>query len=393
MNTASIEAKVFAVAAAVGAGGAGLGVAIGVSVARNFIGWDPSGGPTYTCIAPNCYASTATTSSITAGKRVKVVTGARTGDVYEYVGATTLTNADLTVQEYGDASLWKQVLVSPNAAEVQAYVLRSSVTATGQLKLQATSSQTIDAIVVAGAVALSGGGAGVSVSGAGVFVENKIATAVKAFVDGDGATGISAPRHPDHRRRRLEHPLDRRRRLDRRFHRRGRRRRLDRPRDRVQRGLGRRRGVIKNADTKVEATNGDIKVSATSHGAAGVTLSRRHGSRSSTTPRTAEQDDPDTSSTDEAAVDAAADKLALIAIDNAFRNAGNELQLRLRLHDRLRHEDAEQGRHRQGPRRLCRRHGYGRSHLPLHRHEWLVAEPRHAELRDDPPTGSASCRR
>ena len=123
---------------------------------------------------------------------MKVVTGARTGDVYEYVGTTTLTNADLTVQEYGDASLWKQVLVCPNAAEVQAYVLRSSVTATGQLKLEATSSQTIDSIVVAGAVALSGGGAGVSVSGAGVFVENKIATAVKAFVDGDGAPGISA---------------------------------------------------------------------------------------------------------------------------------------------------------------------------------------------------------
>ena len=295
MNTAAIEAKVFAVAAAVGAGGAGLGVAIGVSVARNFIGFDPSAGPIYTCTPPACYPSTATTSSITAGKRVKVVTGARTGDVYEYVGTTTLTNADLTVQEYGDASLWKQVLISPNAAEVQAYVLRSSVNARGQLELQATSSQTIDAIVVAGAVALSGGGAGVSVSGAGVFVENKIATAVKAFIDGDGATGISASR--------IEVTADD-----------GSSIRSIAGAASIAASIG-AIGVsvaiglaiafnevsddvaayIRNADTKVEAKSADIKVSATSHGAAGDTLSGVSDTDLDNVANAA-QDDPDTAS-------------------------------------------------------------------------------------------------
>ncbi len=326
MNTASIEAKVFAVAAAVGAGATGLGVAIGVSVARNFIGFDPSGGPSYSCtLANNCYESTATTSTITTGKRVKVVTGARTGDVYEYVGTTTLTNKDLTMQEYGDASLWKQVLIAPNAAQVQAYVLRSSVDATGQLKLQATSTQTIDAIVVAGAVALSGGGAGVSVSGAGVFVENKIATAVKAFIDGDGAAGISAhdiliTADDGSSIRSIAGAAS------------------------VAAAIG-AVGVsiaiglaiafnevsddvaafIRNADTKVEAKNGDVKVSATSHGSDGVTLNGVTDVVLDDLART-EQDDPATSAIDEAAVDAVDETTRLIALDNAFRNAGRELQ-------------------------------------------------------------------
>ena len=369
MNTANIEAKVFAVAAAVGAGGAGLGVAIGVSVARNFIGWDPSGGPTYTCTAPNCYASTATTSSITAGKRVKVVTGARTGDVYEYVGTTTLTNADLTVQEYGDASLWKQVLVSPNAAEVQAYVLRSSVTATGQLKLEATSSQTIDAIVVAGAVALSGGGAGVSVSGAGVFVENKIATAVKAFVNGDGALGISA------------------------------------------------HDILITADdsSSIRSIAGAASIAA-SIGAVGVAVSiglaiafnevsddveassgtptrrsRRRTARSRCRPpRTARPASPQRGHRRAARQrrERRAGRSGHLRPPTRRRRRSRRqvaphrdrqrlpdrrqrAPVRVRVHDRLRHEDAEEGRHRQARLRLRGRHGHGRPRLPLHRHEWL----------------------
>ncbi len=78
-------------------------------------------------------------------------------------------------------------------AEVQAYIQNSSVNATGDLTLSAVNSGTINAGVGAGSAAISGGGtAGVAGSGSGVSTVNKIATLIKAFVDGDGATGIQA---------------------------------------------------------------------------------------------------------------------------------------------------------------------------------------------------------
>jgi len=78
-------------------------------------------------------------------------------------------------------------------AEVQAYLKNSSLGTAGDLSLSALASETIDAIVVAGSVAVSGGGtAGVGLSGSGADAENKISTQVKAFIDGDGATGIVA---------------------------------------------------------------------------------------------------------------------------------------------------------------------------------------------------------
>ena len=97
--TASISALVASLSAAIGigVGGAGIGASIGISIARNFIGYDPSN-PAYPCVAPACYDSTAATSTITAGTRVQIVSGDRAGEIYEYVGGTTLTNANLTTQ-------------------------------------------------------------------------------------------------------------------------------------------------------------------------------------------------------------------------------------------------------------------------------------------------------
>ena len=77
-------------------------------------------------------------------------------------------------------------------AEVQATIARSSVTAGGPLTLDAVSNQTIDALVVAGSVAVAGGLYGFSAAGAGATTENRIAADVKATIDGDGATGIRA---------------------------------------------------------------------------------------------------------------------------------------------------------------------------------------------------------
>ena len=76
-------------------------------------------------------------------------------------------------------------------AEVQAYLSNSSLITTGALTLTANSNQTISAIVVAASAAIAGGGAaGVGASGAGASTKNTIATNIKAYIDGDGATGI-----------------------------------------------------------------------------------------------------------------------------------------------------------------------------------------------------------
>ncbi|MBE9183045.1 hypothetical protein IQ268_31410, partial [Oculatella sp. LEGE 06141] len=78
-------------------------------------------------------------------------------------------------------------------AEIQSYISNSSLQANGSLTQQAIASQTITAEVLAGSVAIAGGGtAGVGASGSGVSTENKVASLVKAFIDGDGATGIQA---------------------------------------------------------------------------------------------------------------------------------------------------------------------------------------------------------
>ena len=300
--TGVIDAKVIAASVAVGAGGTtGVGASIGIAVARNFIGWEPNASTTFT------YTSTERPATLTSGNRVKIASGPRTGDVYEYSGATltgaafdyadyddmseatvvsggivagtrvkrtsdgkvfryapaydyvstaTLTDGlavgkrvlhdgrvytyagapltgtvDLATQiypsgdwtlvtppsdlsaedytdtakwasvpdgveletlDYSDTSIWKHVGVDRKAALVEAKVENTSVQAPGALQLTATSTQTIDAIVVAGSVAIGGGGTtGVAASGAGAYAENRVATEVRAAIDGTGTTEIS----------------------------------------------------------------------------------------------------------------------------------------------------------------------------------------------------------
>ncbi len=96
------------------------------------------------------------------------------------------------MQDYGNNNLWQRVNLAESPNEIRAYLLNTSVDAGGTLEVEALSESTIDAIVVAGSVAVSGGGTGVSVSGAGAGALNKISNDVAAFIQGDGATGISA---------------------------------------------------------------------------------------------------------------------------------------------------------------------------------------------------------
>jgi len=76
-------------------------------------------------------------------------------------------------------------------AQVQAYIKDSSITQAGALTLDAISNQIITAEVFAGSVAISGGQFAGSLAGAGVITENSMGADVRAYIDGDGPSGIS----------------------------------------------------------------------------------------------------------------------------------------------------------------------------------------------------------
>ncbi|MCK9231126.1 MAG: hypothetical protein M0P18_10660, partial [Syntrophales bacterium] len=227
----SITAVVIAASAAVSAGGS-AGVSIGVSFAANLIGWDLGSADDYD---PR-YTTGDTPQTLTKGDRVEIEEGVREGYVYEYIGETvdlydyttgdgtqTLASGDLvkvnegydaggteasiyryvgtsgsinlgvqdytddtlwesvgsarlSTQDYGNTDLWRQVNLQQSPVEVQACALNSSITAVGDVAVTAVSSKAIDALVVAGSAAASGGSSGVAVSGAGAGAMNTIAT-------------------------------------------------------------------------------------------------------------------------------------------------------------------------------------------------------------------------
>jgi hypothetical protein len=171
---------------------------VGVAVARNFIGYDPNGATVSGPVVDNDTIQ----PSLTPGLKVRIVEGgALAGDVYEYVGptltdsdpnTTVLDGFDLRAQQYRDPGAWRLVSVGANAAQVRAYIANSSVDAIGALTIDAQSTQSIDAIVVAAAVGVGGGSStGIAVSAAGAYAENKIKTDIKAYVDGDGANAAT----------------------------------------------------------------------------------------------------------------------------------------------------------------------------------------------------------
>ena len=185
-DTAAIHALVATAAAGVGIGAGGVGASIGVSLARNLVGWDPTTG-----VAAGL-TSDLLVGSLSAGQRVRIVAGPGAGDVYEFVGAARSGLIDLRREQYSDASQWKQVNLVARGADVQAFILGSTVTASGDLALTATNTATIDATVLAGSVAVGAGGVGVAISGAGVGVVNRIAGSVQAFADGGTITARRA---------------------------------------------------------------------------------------------------------------------------------------------------------------------------------------------------------
>ena len=152
-NTSEIDANI--IAAAVSLAGSAIGgaaVGIGVSVARNFVGWDAS----------IDHDSGEAVPTLDTGDTVFVSSGAQLGQVYKYKGAT-LTDGDpgvidnqpieLATQIYGNGALWERV-DRPPVQEVRAYAQNTGIDAEGDLTLTATSDQTIDATVIAGSVGM-----------------------------------------------------------------------------------------------------------------------------------------------------------------------------------------------------------------------------------------------
>ena len=192
-STGSINATVasvsIAVGIALGGSGAGVGVSVGVAVSRNQIGMaNATSTPfKYTLDSQNV-------TDLNPGDTVEINAGARSGDVYKYVGSAQhdSNGINLNSQDYANSDLWQQVGLQKSGGNVLAYLSGSSVKAVGDITVTAVSGQSIKAGVGAGSAGVSGGSkVGVALSGAGVSNENSIAATVQAYISGDG-TGPNA---------------------------------------------------------------------------------------------------------------------------------------------------------------------------------------------------------
>ena len=174
-----IHAEIETVSAAVGVGLFGGALAIGIGIAQNYIGWDPTASDERTD-----YTTNSNPSTIFRGDRVRIVDGgAHDGDLYEYVGEDPLSgHPDLELEQYSDPNSWKQIR-GADTAEVNAYLEETSLAAGGDLTIEASADADIDSIVLNDEVAIAAGVIGFAASGAGSTATNKVATAVRAYID------------------------------------------------------------------------------------------------------------------------------------------------------------------------------------------------------------------
>ncbi len=239
LDTAHIDARVIAAAGSLAFGSSiGASAAIGASVARNYIGWDPA----FSSVNP-AYLSTDEVQELKHGDTVEVVGGVRDGDIYTYEGEDraryqyldSTTNVDLNTNDlvkvtagsrpgiyryqgasrsgvdltaesfwseagegewvlvdandlsatdFGNTDFWKQASLGLHAAEVQALITNSTVTAGADLTIGAAGNAAITSLVLAGSVAIGASNKlGVALSGAGVSTENRIKTLIRACID------------------------------------------------------------------------------------------------------------------------------------------------------------------------------------------------------------------
>src|SRR5262249_42367516 len=127
-NSASIIATVVSASAAVGGSGeVGVGASIGVAVSRNQIGdgLDQLDDGDVDFVV----GGAADTSSVDLvhGDTVKIKTGVRAGDVFQYIASAPADDVNLGMADFADSNVWKQINLSDDTPlEVQAYTQNSS---------------------------------------------------------------------------------------------------------------------------------------------------------------------------------------------------------------------------------------------------------------------------
>jgi len=233
---AEIAAYTIGGSVAAQAGGSGAALAVAVTIASNTITPDVASwiiGSTVSAMAPGSITLEATQSSdieaycisaavsISAGSAGAALSGGGAkatntigGRTDASVQTSTLSTGTLALSATNTASI--DATVAAVAASVavgsagvaaaigaslatntvtgttQAYLADSTVTVTGALTAAATATQTIGAFVLAGSAAVTAGSVGVSLAGAGASSINTVGMNVRAFIDGDGTSGVRA---------------------------------------------------------------------------------------------------------------------------------------------------------------------------------------------------------
>ena len=174
--------------AAGGGGAAGVAVSGGGALANNIIGVDTQAyisGSTLTSVGDVTVGATETgsISALIAAVSASVGGGGAAG-VGVSIGLTIANNA---IAASGNA-------LGTGTGKVFAYILDSSISGSGAVAVDATSSETISALVLAGSAALTAGGAaGVGVSFGGAFGFNEVSVSTRAYVDGGTGTNDATP--------------------------------------------------------------------------------------------------------------------------------------------------------------------------------------------------------
>ncbi|MFM8554766.1 MAG: hypothetical protein ACKODG_01045, partial [Betaproteobacteria bacterium] len=141
----------------------------------------------------SAYSKVELLKKLAKGQLVQHDTALLGRDVYKYVGPdlSDEKGIDLVNQNYSDESHWQLMSYTPRAAITQAKILAGSVTATGDLAIEAASGGQIKARVLAAAAAVGaslGGGNATSASAAGAYAENRMYASLLAGADAEGTT-------------------------------------------------------------------------------------------------------------------------------------------------------------------------------------------------------------
>ncbi len=152
--------------------------ALSLSVAKNYIGWQR------TSETAN-HLSTDQPSFLGKNQTVKVAHGPNYGNVYKFVGDSIsgTSNIQLSLENYDDPRRWEMVSLRAAEHSMLASVDGTVLDVAGDLSVTAKSSSAIDARVLAGSVAIGAAGTtGLAVAVGGVVSINTIQSDLRASI-------------------------------------------------------------------------------------------------------------------------------------------------------------------------------------------------------------------